>query len=254
VSVFLVGAGPGDPDLLTLRGARVLSSADVVVVDRLVDPRMLELARADARIVDVGKYPGAGSAAEDQAAINELLIAESRAGSLVVRLKGGDPNVFGRGAEEVAALTDAGEQVVVIPGITSAIGVPGLAGIPVTARGESSVLTVVSGHRVDDDDALPYNALAALDGTLVLLMAVEHRARIAQRLIEAGMDPRTPVGAIERGATSDERRVATTLAELGMVDLRAPAVIVVGAVAAHMGALGQRGGPSSRLEAIAALV
>jgi uroporphyrin-III C-methyltransferase/precorrin-2 dehydrogenase/sirohydrochlorin ferrochelatase len=230
VTVFLVGAGPGDPDLLTVRGARLLAAADVVVVDRLVDRRLLDDVRAGALVIDVGKAAHGGDASKQQSEINALLIEHGRAGALVVRLKGGDPYVFGRGAEEVAAMLEADVAVEVVPGITSALAVPGLAGVPVTLRGVSSSVMILSGHCADDA-SMKWPHVANVGGTLVLLMAVANRGRIAERLMDAGLAPSTPVAAIERGATPLERRMASTLRELGGLHVVAPAVIVVGRVA-----------------------
>ncbi len=237
MTVFLVGAGPGDPDLLTVRAARLLAVADVIVMDRLVDRRVLDGIAPGARVIDVGKTPHDGASWQLQTAINELLVTHGRAGDLVVRLKGGDPYLFGRGAEELAALLDAGVAVEVVPGITSALGVPALAGIPATLRGVSSWVTIASGHRADDT-AMQWDHLANEEGTLVLLMAVANRGRIAERLMAAGLSPSTPVAAIERGSTPRERRSASTLEGLGGLHVEAPAVIVVGRVAAHLMAPG----------------
>ncbi|HUD69466.1 MAG TPA: uroporphyrinogen-III C-methyltransferase [Acidimicrobiales bacterium] len=242
MTVFLVGAGPGDPDLLTVRAARLLATADVVVMDRLVDRRVLEGIRHGALVIDVGKSAHDGASWKQQTAINELLVTHGRAGALVVRLKGGDPYLFGRGAEELAALVDAGVAVEVVPGITSALGVPALAGIPATLRGVSSSVTIVSGHRADDV-AMQWEHVAHAEGTLVLLMAVANRGRIAERLMAAGLSPSTPVAAIERGSTPLERRSVSTLEALGELDVEAPAVIVVGRVAECLVAL--RSSPAS---------
>jgi uroporphyrin-III C-methyltransferase len=228
VTVYLVGAGPGDPELLTRRGARLLVAADVVVADRLIDPRMLAEIRDDALVIDVGKHPRTGAASTEQAEINRILIEHGRRGALVVRLKGGDPFVLGRGAEEVAALESAGVPVEVVPGVSSAFAVPALAGVPVTHRGVASVVTVASGHEIDPAVLAP---LAKVEGTLVLLMAVANRGAIADVLIGAGRPRDTPVAVIEWGSSARERRTATTLAGLGAVVVEAPGVIVIGQVA-----------------------
>jgi uroporphyrin-III C-methyltransferase len=232
VTVYLVGAGPGDPELLTLKAARLISSADVVVTDRLVDHRVLAMIRDDAIVLDVGKHPGHGSPSAEQAEINALLVDHGRAGAIVVRLKGGDPFLFGRGAEEAAALADAGIPVEVVPGITSAFAVPALAGVPVTLRAVATAVTVATGHDVDGAVAAADSASSST--TLVLLMAVSNREAIAGKLMALGRDPETPVAAIERGATARERRVATTLGRLGETHLEAPAVIVIGPVASYL--------------------
>jgi uroporphyrin-III C-methyltransferase len=234
VTVYLVGAGPGDPDLLTLKAARLLATADVVVVDRLVDDRIRGLARPGARVIDVGKRPGSGDPRVAQERINELLIKLGRSGSPVVRLKGGDPFVFGRGGEELGALHAAGVDVQVVPGVTSALGLPTLAGIPVTHRGTASAVLVASGH--DVDALVTTCAGAATTTTIVLLMAVENRDVIAKELLAYGRDPSTPVAILERGATDGERRLVTTLDHLGSKEVNAPAVIVIGAVAAFLDA------------------
>jgi uroporphyrinogen III methyltransferase/synthase len=233
VTVYLVGAGPGDPGLLTRRGAELLARADVVLHDRLVSRDVLNLAPADAVVVDVGKEPDA--AGEDrQKEIARLLVEHGRKAEVVVRLKGGDPFVFGRGGEEVAVLRDAGIDWEVVPGVTSAFGVPAIAGIPVTQRGMASSVTVVTG-RVGDAAApgsVDWDALARAGGTLVVLMGVTTRGAVADELVKGGRDPRTPVAVIERGTGPAERVVRTTLGQLGSVEVDAPAVIVIGPVAA----------------------
>ncbi|MFN2606352.1 MAG: uroporphyrinogen-III C-methyltransferase [Acidimicrobiales bacterium] len=229
MTVWLVGAGPGDPGLLTVRGAEVLARADVVVHDRLAEASLLDLAPAGAERVDVGKSPG-GPVAQD--AINAVLVERGRAGLEVVRLKGGDPFVFGRGGEEAEALRNAGVPFQVVPGITSAVAVPAYAGIPVTHRGLSTSFTVVTGHsRHNPDDAVDWESLARVGGTVVVLMGVAHRAEIARRLMDGGRSPSTPVAAVRWGTRPDQHTVRTTLAELGGVDLEPPVTIVIGAVA-----------------------
>ena len=238
MTVYLVGAGPGDPGLLTRRGAELLARADVVVHDRLVDPRVLALARPRAELVDVGKRPGAPGGdgpphARGQEEINELLVELSRAGKTVVRLKGGDPFVFGRGGEEAEALQRAGIEWDVVPGVSSAFAVPALAGIPVTHRGRSTSVTVVTGHGGDDPGGgVDWEVLARGGGTLVVLMGVATRADVARRLMEGGRPPDTPVAVIEGGTTAAERRTRTTLAALASERVTPPAVLVVGPVAA----------------------
>jgi uroporphyrin-III C-methyltransferase len=230
VTVALVGAGPGDPGLLTLRGAELLRAAEVVVYDRLVARELLDLAPDGAELVDVGKGPGQSGM---QDAINELLVARGRAGRRVVRLKGGDPFVFGRGGEEAEALRRAGIDVEVVPGVTSAFAAPAAAGIPVTHRAVSASVTVVTGHA--GDPLLPgvdWDLLARLDGTLVVLMGMAARAAITERLVAAGRDGATPVAVVHWGTTGRQQVVRTTLAGLPDVDLPAPATIVVGAAAA----------------------
>jgi uroporphyrin-III C-methyltransferase len=231
VTVYLVGAGPGDPDLLTRRAARLLGAADVIIADRLIDARLYDEVRPDALIIDVGKHPRDGGASTSQDAINELLIRYGSTGATVVRLKGGDPFLFGRGGEEVAALVEAGIDVEVVPGVTAALGVPALAGVPVTHRGLSAAVTVLSGH---DVDAVSWEHYARGGGTLVLMMAVANRVEIARRLVDGGLSASTPVAIIEWGSTPKERRTLGTLNDLSSCDVEAPAVFVVGDVARMM--------------------
>jgi uroporphyrin-III C-methyltransferase len=229
VTVALVGAGPGDPGLLTLRGADLLRTAEVVVYDRLIATELLDLAPSDAERIDVGKGPGQSGL---QADINALLVDRARSGRRVVRLKGGDPFVFGRGGEEAEALRRAGVAVEVVPGVTSAFAAPAAAGIPVTHRTVSTSVTVVTGHA--GDPALPgvdWDLLARLEGTLVVLMGMAARGAIAERLIAAGRDAATPVAVVHWGTTDRQEVVRTTLAGLATVDLPAPSAIVIGAVA-----------------------
>lgn len=230
MSVALVGAGPGDPGLLTRRGGELLADAEVVVYDRLIATELLELAPPSALRIDVGKVPGGST---DQDAITALLVQHGRAGRRVVRLKGGDPFVFGRGGEEAEALRRAGVDVEVVPGVTSAFAAPAAAGIPVTHRTLSSSVTVVTGHgrAASDADPVEWASLARLTGTLVVLMGMARRAEIAAALMAGGKDGATPVAVIHWGTTSRQRQVRTTLAELGGVDLPAPSVIVIGPVA-----------------------
>jgi len=230
VSVYLVGAGPGDPDLLTRRGAALLAQADVVIVDRLIDARLLDEVRDDAIVLDVGKHARDGGPSTDQFTINELLITYGQRYDVVVRLKGGDPFVFGRGGEEVIALRDAGVDVEVVPGVSSAFSVPALAGVPVTHRKTSSAVTVVSGHEIEGSD-VDWAALARTGGTIVAMMAVANRAALARVLMAAGMSPLTPVAVVQWGSTPRETRTATSLGQLGELPVEAPAVIVIGEVA-----------------------
>jgi uroporphyrinogen III methyltransferase/synthase len=233
MTVYLVGAGPGDPGLLTRRGAALLGEADVVLYDRLVHPSVLALAPESAELIDVGKRPDGGrSRSAQQDEIHQLLIDHGRSGGTVVRLKGGDPFVFGRGGEEAEALTRAGVPWEVVPGVTSAFGVPAAVGIPVTHRGLSSLVTVVTGRVDDSTGAANWEALAKVDGTLVILMGMMDRARIAEALQRGGKPGSTPTAVIERGTTPDEVVVRTTLDRLAEVTLGSPAVIVVGPVAA----------------------
>jgi uroporphyrinogen III methyltransferase / synthase len=231
MTVYLVGAGPGDPGLLTVRGADVLGRADVVVYDRLVHPSLLDLAPAAAERVYVGKTPG--EAEVEQGDINALLVEQGRAGKEVVRLKGGDPFVFGRGGEEAEALAAAGLTFEVVPGITSAIGAPAYAGIPVTHRGKSTHFTVVTGHEDPDKGGfdVDWSALANAGGTLVILMGAGRVGEIASQLVAGGLSPETPVAAVRNGTRADQQTVRATLATVGAAGVQAPAAIVVGDVA-----------------------
>jgi uroporphyrin-III C-methyltransferase len=230
-TVYLVGAGPGDPDLITVRGQRLLRQADVVVYDRLVHADLVREADAAADLYFVGKAPGEHKVV--QAEINALLSTKARRGQTVVRLKGGDPFVFGRGGEEAYHLRRADVPFEVVPGISSATGVPAYAGIPVTHRGRSRAFTVVTGHTCTmGDSALDWEHLAAVD-TLVVLMGLRRLPQIAKRLVEAGRAPDTPVAVIASGATADQTVVRGTLDTIeGRLDpLEPPVTIVIGEVA-----------------------
>ena len=227
MTVFLVGAGPGSADLLTLRALRTLERAEVVVHDRLIGAEILALVPPAAEVYDVGKTPGGP---DNQDAINDLLVRYGRTGRTVVRLKGGDPFVFGRGGEELAVLAGAGIDWEVVPGITSAFAAPLAAGIPVTHRGSSCGVVVVSARGCERDPELARLAAAGL--TIVILMGVARRAAIAAELIEGGLDPATPVAVVERASTPEERVQRATVGELSAMTVAAPAVIVIGAVAA----------------------
>lgn len=232
--VFIVGAGPGDPDLITVRGLRVLQQADVVLYDRLANPALLREIPPHAKTIYVGK--GAGYKAFSQAEIEYMLINEARLGQTVVRLKGGDPFVFGRGGEECQSLAENGIPYEVVPGISSALAVPAYAGIPLTHRQTATSFTVVTGHTAGQDDYAIDWARIPEKGTLVILMGVGQLGRIAADLVAHGRDPHTPVAIIEQGTTTDQRTITGTLADIGAMaqaqGVRAPAVIVVGEVAA----------------------
>jgi uroporphyrinogen III methyltransferase/synthase len=232
MTVYLVGAGPGDPGLLTVRGAELLERADVVVYDRLAAPALLALAPADAELIAVGKAPGEVNITQDQ--INRVLIDKARGTECVVRLKGGDPFVFGRGGEEAEALAEAGIPFEVVPGVTSAIGALAYAGIPVTHRGVSTRFTVVTGHEdpAKDHTDVDWTALARAGGTLVILMGAGRIGEIARRLIEGGRAPDTPVAAVRNGTLHDQTTVRATLETVGDAGVTAPSAIVVGEVAA----------------------
>jgi uroporphyrin-III C-methyltransferase/precorrin-2 dehydrogenase/sirohydrochlorin ferrochelatase len=233
-SVVLVGGGPGDPGLVTVRGQQAVSQADVVLADHLAPQSLLASLPADVEVIDASKLPRGRSMAQEQ--INELLIEHARAGRRVVRLKGGDPFVFGRGMEELEACVAAGIPVEVVPGVTSAIGVPGLAGIPVTHRGLTHEFVVVSGHVPPGhpQSLVDWPSLGRLRGTLVVLMGVDTAPAIAAALMEHGRAPSAPVAVVTDGSTPTQRVVRTTLDGLAktMADegIRPPAVWVVGDV------------------------
>ena len=227
MTVHLVGAGPGDPELLTVRAARLLALADVVVHDRLAEP-VLSLVPAHVARIDVGKRPG-GSRTQQE--ISALLVELGRSGLEVVRLKGGDPFVFGRGGEEAEALNAAGVPWEVVPGISSAFAAAAAAGIPVTHRHVADAVTVVTGHRAEGGST-NFEALAAVGGTIVVLMGVAERGAIARRLIAGGRSPATPVAVVMSATTGAQRSLRTTLAGLAGAVVEAPAAIVIGDVAA----------------------
>ena len=232
--VYLVGAGPGDPGLVTLRGREVLALADVVVYDALISKRLLDHAPAEAERIYVGKR--AAQHTLSQEGINALLVEKARAGATVVRLKGGDPYVFGRGGEEALALVEAGIDFQVVPGVTAAIAAPACAGIPVTHRHMASGVALVTGHEADDkaDSALDWDALARWPGTLVFYMGVKNLAAISANLIAHGRSAETPAAAVRRGTTPRQQTITGTLATLPQAaeqaGLEPPAVILVGDV------------------------
>ena len=230
MTVYLVGTGPGDPDLLTLRAARLLAEADIVVHDRLIDPRVLDLISPWAEVVDVGKRPGGPADAQDR--IHQVLVEAARRHATVVRLKGGDPFVFGRGGEEAEALRSEGVGVEVVPGITSAIAGPAAAGIPVTMRGHASGFTVITGHQ-DPTNArsIDWEAAARLGTTLIVLMGASRAGLIAERLLLGGLDADTPVAVVESATMPDQQVVRTVLADLPGTPVHAPAILVIGSVA-----------------------
>ncbi|WP_235498365.1 MULTISPECIES: uroporphyrinogen-III C-methyltransferase [unclassified Frankia] len=234
--VWLVGAGPGDPGLLTVRGRELLATADVVVTDRLAAAVLLDAVRSDARIIHVGKSP---TRSRSQDEVNQILVDEARTGATVVRLKGGDPFLLGRGGEEAEACAAAGIRCTVVPGVTSAIAAPAYAGIPVTHRGVAQDLTIVSGHVPPGhpDSTVDWAALAASRATVVVLMGVARLIDIADALLRGGRPPETPAAVIERGTTPAQRVLRTTLEAIAVdavaFRLRSPAVLVVGPVAAR---------------------
>ncbi|MGC4893004.1 uroporphyrinogen-III C-methyltransferase [Micromonospora sp. DT31] len=232
--VALVGAGPGDPELVTLKGWRLLTEAEVVVADRLVPGLLLDELRPDVELVDASKIPYGPSRAQEE--INRILVDRARAGRSVVRLKGGDPYVFGRGGEELLACAEAGVPVTVVPGVTSAIAVPEVAGVPVTHRGVAHEFTVVSGHLAPDSPAslVRWESLAGLRGTLVILMGLKNLAAIGATLMAHGKPADTPAAVIQEGTTAAQRMLRSTLgavaADVADAGLRPPAIVVVGDV------------------------
>jgi uroporphyrin-III C-methyltransferase/precorrin-2 dehydrogenase/sirohydrochlorin ferrochelatase len=237
--VALVGGGPGDPELITVRGRRLLARADVVVADRLAPQDLLAELGPHVEVIDAAKIPYGRAMAQE--AINQVLVERAREGKFVVRLKGGDPFVFARGYEEVLACTEAGIPVTVVPGVTSAIAVPALAGVPVTHRGMTHEFVVVSGHVAPGhpESLVNWDALAAMGGTIVLLMAVERIEQFAKVLLEGGRPADTPVLVVQHGTTMAQRTLHATLADaperIRAEGIRPPAIIVIGQVAGFAG-------------------
>jgi uroporphyrin-III C-methyltransferase/precorrin-2 dehydrogenase/sirohydrochlorin ferrochelatase len=237
--VALVGGGPGDPELITVRGRRLLAHADVVVADRLAPQELLAELPPQVEVIDAAKIPYGRAMAQD--AINDVLIDRAKAGKFVVRLKGGDPFVFARGYEEVLACADAGIPVTVVPGVTSAIAVPALAGVPVTHRAVTHEFVVVSGHVAPGhpESLVNWNALALMSGTIVLLMAVERIELFTKALLDGGRPADTPVLVVQHGTTASQRTLRATLGDaperIRSEGIRPPAIIVIGAVAAFGG-------------------
>ena len=234
--VVLVGGGPGDPELMTVAGRKALMEADVVVADRLAPRELLGELPADVELIDVAKLPRGRSAQQEE--INRIIVERAQAGQRVVRFKGGDNFVFGRGFEEVLACRDAGVPVTVVPGLSSPLAVPAVAGIPVTHRGVAHDFTVLSGHLPPGhpDSLVDWKAVAGLDGTVLLMMAVENAPLIAEALVAGGRAPTTPVAVVCNGTMPGERTVLSTLGtlaeDLAASDVRPPAIIVIGDVVA----------------------
>ncbi|WP_062354540.1 uroporphyrinogen-III C-methyltransferase [Herbidospora yilanensis] len=234
VGVALVGGGPGDPGLITVRGRQLLAQADVVIADRLIPRSLLDELSADVELIDAAKVPYGRFLAQEK--INELLVSRALEGKFVVRLKGGDPFVFGRGGEEMLACAEAGVPVTVVPGITSAVAVPASAGVPVTHRGVSQDFHVVSVHVAPGHPAstVDWRLLAGSEGTLILLMAVERIAEIADTLLREGRSPETPVMVVQDGTLPTQRAVRATLRDVAervtAAGVRPPAIVVVGDV------------------------
>lgn len=230
--VFLVGAGPGDPGLLTLKAAGLIETADFIAIDALVSSEVAALVPEGTEVVHVGKRSNAHTMPQDE--INALLVREAKKGKLVVRLKGGDPFVFGRGGEEAEAIAAAGIDVEVVPGISSSIAGPAYAGIPVTHRRCSTSLTIVTGHEAESSTGIEWPVLAKLQGTIVFLMGLSNLELITRKLIQFGMSEQKPVAVISKATTPEQRTIAGTLAtivdRLIEIPLPAPAIVVVGEV------------------------
>jgi uroporphyrinogen III methyltransferase/synthase len=240
--VYLVGAGPGDPGLMTVRGAELVASADVILYDRLIPQAALSGAREDAELVYVGKRPGAPEIPQSE--IETTMVERARAGGSVVRLKGGDPFVFGRGGEEAETLAAAGVPFEVVPGVTAGVAAPAYAGIPVTHREDASAVAFVAGHEdpSKDGSSIDWDALARFRGTLVLYMSVKRLPDVAARLIAGGRSADEPAAAVERGTTPAQRTVSATLADLpdavSAAGIAPPAVMLIGPVAARRETIG----------------
>lgn len=238
--VYLVGAGPGDPGLITVKGLELIRTADVVIFDALGTEELLKEC-PNAELVNVGKRSCKHTKTQDE--INQILVDYGKKDLKVVRLKGGDPFLFGRGAEEIAALRKEGIEVTVVPGISSSIAVPELAGIPVTRRGRVSAVTILTGHEMDDKDApLDWSKLASGESTLVILMGISNAGKISRTLIESGMSPDMPAGVITNGSKPEQRAELMTLGTLEQTikekELKAPGIIVIGEVVLEREILG----------------
>jgi uroporphyrin-III C-methyltransferase len=231
---YLIGSGPGDPELLTLKARRLIDNAEVIIYDQLPGKVILDSMPASAEKIDVGKY--AGNHIMSQTEINEVLVQKAKEGKMVVRLKGGDPYIFGRGGEEAEVLVAEGIEFEVVPGITSAIAVPAYAGIPLTHRESASMVTFITGHEdpTKPESGLDWETLAKLRGTIVILMGVKMLSWNADELIKHGKDPKTPVAVIERGTRPDQRVTVGKLATIADLakerKVKAPAIIIVGDV------------------------
>ncbi|MDD2410471.1 MAG: uroporphyrinogen-III C-methyltransferase [Candidatus Methanomethylophilaceae archaeon] len=240
--VYLIGAGPGDPGLITVKGREILCEADVVMYDALANPELLALCKEGAELIDSGKRGGDHHLRQWET--NELLVKYANEGKTVVRLKGGDPFLFGRGAEEAQELREAGAEVHVVPGVSSSISVPELAGIPVTHRDHASMVTFVTGHEKEDrkGDRVDWKALADSHGTIVVLMGLGNAATISKGLIDGGMAPDTPAAVITSGSTTEQRVEITEVSMLAYTiedkKMLPPGIMVIGSVASLRGKLG----------------
>ncbi|MBU2461835.1 uroporphyrinogen-III C-methyltransferase, partial [bacterium] len=227
--VYLVGAGPGDVGLLTLRGLECIKEAEVIIYDALVNQRLLSFAKSGAELVYVGKISGKHTLSQNE--INQLLVKKANEGKMVVRLKGGDPFIFGRGGEEAEFLVDRGVPFEVVPGVTSSLACPSFAGIPLTQRGITSSLTILTGQEdPTKESSINWKRIATLDGTIVILMGAENLAEIAKELIRAGKQEDTPIAVIRWGTTPRQETIVSTLKEIIKEDIAPPAVIVIGEV------------------------
>ena len=217
--VYLVGAGPGDPGLLTIKGRECLSKADVIIYDYLANRVFLEYSKDGADLIYVGKKAGSHTMSQEE--ISSLIVDRARKGSIVVRLKGGDPFIFGRGGEEAQELAEAGVDFEVVPGVTSAIAVPAYAGIPLTHRDHTSTVAFITGHEdpAKDGSDIAWDRLATAAGTLVFLMGVGNLPRIAESLMKYGRPPETPVAVIRRGTVSEQRTLVGKLENIAQLDL-----------------------------------
>lgn len=230
MTVYLVGAGPGDPGLITVKGAKLLGQAEVLVHDRLVSPELLELVPEGCEVISAAKLPRKPTMTQDE--INALLVERGAKGQMVVRLKGGDPCVFARGGEEAAALAQAGITFEIVPGITSAIAAPAYAGIPVTLRHQSLSLTVVTGHEdPTSGQTVDWDALARVGGTIVVLMGAARAAGISQRLRDGGLTDETPAAFVHWGTYDHQEVWRGPLVDLGKAKVPSPSVLVIGHVA-----------------------
>ncbi|NIA03113.1 MAG: uroporphyrinogen-III C-methyltransferase [Nitrospirae bacterium] len=242
--VYLVGSGPGDPDLLTIKARRLIDEAEVIVYDQLPGKKIISSMPDGAEKIDAGKYAGSHTLKQDQ--INQVLLDKAKEGKNVVRLKGGDPYVFGRGGEEAQVLVKEGIEVEIVPGITSAIAAPAYAGIPVTHRDHASMVTFITGHEdpTKDDSALDWDALARFSGTIVILMGVSMLPRNVNELLRHGKDPNTPVALIERGTRPDQRTTVGTLENIVELakerNVKAPAITIIGGVVGLHDELGEQ--------------
>ncbi|WP_019176692.1 uroporphyrinogen-III C-methyltransferase [Methanomassiliicoccus luminyensis] len=240
--VYLVGAGPGDPRLITVKGLELLRQADVIVYDYLAGEELLKEVKKGAELIDVGKKGGCHKVKQD--GINDIIVAKAKEGKKVVRLKGGDPFMFGRGGEEAEELRKHGVAVHVVPGVTSAIAAPALAGVPVTHRDHASFVTFVTGHESDskEEDIIDWKGLAQLGGTIVILMGMGHLEKNMGSLIDGGLDPSTPVAVVHRGSTPAQRSAVGTASDIAArcreQNISSPAVVVVGSVARLKDVLG----------------